>query len=192
MKKAIKGQRGYMHARKIKLGIGTLAGFLMMILIYFIGYLIFNTGKNYVTILAVLVILPTAKIFVQYLMIPWSCKVSDDEYNKAEESAAPLKVYFDLLITAQEKCFAINFLLIDKDENIIAYTADAKAEPEKFEKGVTNFLNYYDFNAKVKLFKDSSQFNKRAKQLAERNHELTNEQNEHIELVFEKISIMSI
>ena len=175
-----KGERGYMRARKTRLGVGTLVGFLLMILIYFIGYYIFGTGKNFVTILAVLVILPTAKIFVQYLMIPWNCKVSDETYNEGEASAAPLKVYYDMLMTAQEKCFAINMLVIDK------------AVPEKFEKGVTNFLNYYDYNAKVKLFKDASQFNKRVRQLAARNTELTDEEMEHIDTVFEKVSIMSI
>ena len=60
-----------------------------------------------------------------------------------------------MIMTAKEKCFAINMLVIDKDENIVAYTCDDKAVPEKFEKGVTNFLNYYDYNAKVKLFKDA-------------------------------------
>ena len=64
--------------------------------------------------------------------------------------------------------------------------------PEKFEKGVINFLNYYDYNAKVKLFKDASQFNKRVRQLAARNTELTDEEMEHIDTVFEKVSIMSI
>lgn len=190
--KKTKGERGYMRARKTRLGVGTVVGFLLMILIYFIGYYIFSTGKNYVTILAVLVILPTAKIFVQYLMIPWNCKVSDEIYNEGEVSAAPLKVYYDMLMTAQEKCFAINMLVIDKDENIVAYTCDDKAVTEKFEKGVTNFLNYYDYNAKVKLFKDASQFNKRVRQLAARNTELTDEEKEHIDTVFEKVSIMSI
>ena len=192
MEKTQKGQRGYLRRRKIKLGIGSLTGFLIMILIYFIGYLLFDTAKNYVTILAVLIVLPTAKIFIQYLMIPWKCRATDEEYDEAEKNAAPLKVYGDLLITAQEKSFAISFLVIDKDDNIIAYTADDKAEPEKFEKGVTNFLNYYEFDTKVKLFKDAGQFNKRAKQLAARNSELTDDQKEHIELVFEKLSIMSV
>ncbi len=192
MKKIQKGQRGYMRSRKIKLGIGCLAGFLLMFVIYFTGYIIFDTSKNYVTILAVLVILPTAKLFVQYLMIPWSCKVSDEAYDQVLRNVSPLNLYEDLLITAQEKAFAINFLVIDKDDNIVAYTADEKAQPERFEKGVTNFLNYYEFDSKVKLFKDLGQFNKRVKQLAARNTGLTDEQKEHIRLVFEKVSIMSV
>ena len=44
----------------------------------------------------------------------------------------------------------------------------------------------------AKLFKDASQFNKRVRQLAARNTELTDEEMEHIDTVFEKVSIMSI
>lgn len=192
MKRPLKGQPGYIRARKIKLGIGTISGFLMMILIYFIGYLIFDTGKNFITVLAVLVVLPTAKIFVQYLLLPWGVQADSGQYEELKVLAAPLSPYCELMITAQEKSFAIVYIVIDKDDNIIAYTSQAKVEPEKFEKGVTNFLNYYEFDAKVKLFTDYRQFEKRVKQLAAKNTDITAEQKEHIAVVFEKLSIMSV
>ncbi len=187
-----KGERGYMRSRKLKLGIGSMCGFLLMVLIYFIGYLIFDTGKNYVTILAVLVILPTAKIFVQYLLVPWKCRAPEQEYTELSQICSPLKLYCELMITAQEKGHEIMYLLIDRNDNIIAYTASPKADTEKFEKGVTNFLNYYELDSKVKLFTNLGQFKKRAKQLAAQNKELTEEQREHISFVFKKISIMSV
>ncbi|MCM1308581.1 MAG: hypothetical protein NC223_08285 [Butyrivibrio sp.] len=187
-----KGERGYLRSRKIRLGIGSLCGFLLMVLIYLTGYLIYGTVKNYVTILAVLVILPTAKIFVQYLLLPWKCRAPEEEYKELAALCLPLKLYCELLITAQEKSFEIMYLLIGGDESIIAYTANPKSESGRFEKGVTNFLNYYEFDSKVKLFTDLGQFKKRAKQLAARSAELTDEQREHISTVFEKISIMSV
>lgn len=84
------------------------------------------------------------------------------------------------------------YLLIGSDDSIIAYTANPKSEPDKFEKGVTNFLNYYEFDSKVKLFTDLGQFKKRVKQITARNQELTDEQRERISLIFEKIAIMSV
>ena len=192
MKKIQKGQPGYIRSRKIKLGAGTLCGFLMMVIVYLIGYLIFNTGKNLVTVLAVLIVLPTAKIFVQYLLLPWGVKADPAEYEEIKSVSSPLKPYCELMITAQEKSFAIVYIVIDKDDNIIAYTTQDKVETDKFEKGVTNFLNYYDFDPKVKLFTDIKQFEKRVKQLSAKNSELNSEQEEHIELVFEKLSIMSV
>ncbi|MGN0378635.1 MAG: hypothetical protein ACI4EU_03505 [Butyrivibrio sp.] len=192
MKKIQKGQPGYIRTRKIKLGIGTISGFLLMALIYLTGYLIFDTGKNFVTILAVLVVLPVAKIFVQYLLLPWGVKADETQYDELKKTASPLLPYCELMITAQEKSFAIVYLVIDKDENIVAYTTQPKVEPDRFEKGVTNFLNYYEFDAKVKLFTDFRQFEKRVKQLAAKNTDISDEQKEHIAVVFEKLSIMSV
>lgn len=192
MKYIDKGERGYMKYRKLKLGIGSLAGFLLVAVIYFIGYFIFGTPKNYVTILAVIVVLPTVKIFVQYLMLPWHCNADKAEYERISREVLPLKLYCELLITAKEKNFEILYMLIDRNDNIIAYTNKAKVECDVFETGVTNFLNYYDFNAKVKLYTDQKQFEKRAKQLSNANFGLSEAEKEHISYVFSKISIMSI
>ena len=80
----------------------------------------------------------------------------------------------------------------DKNENIIAYTKNEKADCQAFEKGVVNFLNYYDLNSKVKLYTDLKQFTKKAVQLAGQNAEITDSQKEHILYIYEKISIMSV
>lgn len=192
MMKTQKGQPGYIRARKIKLGTGTVSGMLLIVLIYFIGYVIFDTGKNLITVLAVLAVLPVAKFFVQYLLLPWGVRADEKQYEELIKTAAPLKPYCELMVTAQEKSFAIIYMVIDKDENIVAYTTQKNVEPDRFEKGVVNFLNYYDFDAKVKLFTDYRQFEKRVKQLAAKNADITDEQREHIAVVFEKISIMSV
>ncbi len=192
MKYYIKGEPGYMKNKKLKLMTGSIVGFLLIFAIYLTGYLIFGTPKNYVTILAVVVVLPTTKIFVQYLMVPWKNNANLDVLKRMNSEYAPLKVYCELIITAQEKTFEILYLLIDKDENIVAYTTKEKNDTDKFEKGVTNFLNYYEYNANVKLFTDFNQFEKRCKQLSARNQDITAEQKEHIAEVFEKVSIMSM
>lgn len=187
-----KGQRGYFKKRKTKLGLASLAGFFLMMVTFFIGYLIFGTPKNYVTIIAVLIVLPTVKIFVQYLMLPWYKKRSDDEYNNVVKCCEPLKLYSELLITASEKSFEIIYLMIDKNDNIIAFSEKNAKDAGLFDKGVTNFLNFYELDSKVKLFTDLKSFEKRAKQLAANNKELTEEDIEHINFVYEKLSIMSI
>lgn len=192
MKKIYKGNPGYLKSRKIKLLIGTLAGILLIVAIYATGYIIFETPKNYVTILAVLAVLPVAKILIQYLMVPWKNNVDPAEYEELRRSIEPLPLYCEFMITAQEKRFPVLYLVIDKNENIIAYTKNEKADCQAFEKGVVNFLNYYDFDTKVKLYTDLKQFTKKAKQLAGQNAEITEEQKEHILYIYEKISIMSV
>ncbi len=192
MRKCTKGEPGYFKYRKVQLGIISLVGFLIIFGIYFTGYIIWGTPKNYITILAVLAVLPTMKFFVQYLMIPWKNYVDEKDYEELNNKSEPLKLYSELMITASEKRFQISYLLIDKDDNIIAYTPDEKADIQAFEKGVTNFLNYYDFNSKVKLYTDLKSYTKRCTELGIRNRDITEEEKEHILYVYEKISIMSV
>lgn len=69
--KVFKGQPGYFLSRKKKLLMGSLAGFLMMFLFFVTGFIIYGTPKNLFSVLAVITVLPTTKIYVQYMMLPW-------------------------------------------------------------------------------------------------------------------------
>ena len=82
---------------------------------------------------------------------------------------------------------------IPKEE--VAFIHDADTEIKKkelFSKAVVNFLNYYNFDAKVKLFTDIREFEKYLKKIETGKTSPTPEQKEHMEVVFEKVSIMSI
>ena len=192
MTKINKGQPGYYRNRKKKFGLICLVGFLLVFGIYFAGYWVTGTNKNLMTVLAMIIFLPTAKFLIDYFMIPWKSFVSNEDFSEVEKACEPLPLYAELVITASEKRYNIAYLLVDKDENIIAYTKDEKADKETFKKGVTNFLNYYNFDSKVQLFNDYDEFINRCKELSEANKEITDEDDEHIALVLSKISIMSI
>lgn len=192
MTKINKGQPGYYKNRKIKFGILCLAGFLLVFSIYFAGYWIAGTNKNLLTVLAMIIFIPTAKFLIDYFMIPWKSFVRPEEYTEVEKICEPLPVYAELVITASEKRYSISYLLVDKDDNIVAYTTDGKADKEGFKKGVTNFLNYYNFDSKVELYSDYEAYISRCKEISALNLELTDKDDEHIALVLSKISIMSI
>ena len=125
-------------------------------------------------------------------MIPWKSFVSQEDFDKVQKECEPLPVYAELVITASEKRYNVDYLLVDKDENIIAYTKDEKADKEAFKKGVINFLNYYNFDAKPELYTDYEDFIAKCKALAADNENITEEEDNHIMVVIEKISIMSI
>ena len=187
-----KGEPGYLLRRKKKLLMGCLAGFMLILGFFIAGYLIYGTAKNILSIPAVLIVLPTAKIFVQYMLIPWKCNADRDEYKRLSEICKPLKLYCELVVTGSEKSFELLYVYIDKDENIIVYSKQEKAKEELFEKAVVNFLNYYNFDAKVSMYKDFDKFEERLRELAASNASVTEEEKEHAALVFEKFSIMSI
>ena len=190
--KVFKGEVGYFRYRKKRLLIATISGFLLMFLFFFTGYLIYATARNLITILAVLVVLPTAKIYVQYMMLPWKNSGDKAFFDNIKEKYPCLDIYGEMLITGSEKRFEITYLAIDKNDNIVAFSMNQNSDEGLFKKAVVNFLNYYNFDAKVSLCTDISTFEKKLKKLSEDRQMPTEEQREHMELVFEKISIMSI
>ncbi len=192
MFKVQKGTIGYIKKKKIRLGIFTFGGFLFSFLLYLTGYLIFHTNKNTITVFAILIILPVAKVMAQFIAIPWTNQVNEEDAQKIKMQLNKLPIFYELIITSLETRFPILYLVIDKDDHIIAFTKQNNVDPEKFQKGVTNFLRHYNWEAEVQLFFDENKFQKRAIQLSEKNQELNQEDILHINEVFEKISIMSI
>ena len=193
MKKIIlKGNPGYNLHRKKKLMWGSIAGFLLMFLLFITGYYIYGTPKNLITVGAVIVVLPTTKIYVQYLMLSWKNNADAEFYEKIKTECPNMKISCELQMTGSEKNFEIVYLAISSANDIIAYTTNEKTEPAKFEKAVTNFLNYYNWDTKVKLYMNLDEFKARLYELSSQVDELSEEQKEHMETVFEKISIMSI
>lgn len=192
MKKYNKGQLGYYKNKKTILGIICLIGFLLIFGIYLTGYMIAGNNKNTLTILAIILFIPTAKFLVDYFLLPWKSFATKEELDYVSETAAPLQVYAELLMTAGEKRYQISYLVVGKDETIIAFTKNSKSDCQVFAKSVKNFLNYYNFDSKIELFTDYEAFLDKCRELAVINENLTEEEDEHIMLVVEKVSIMSV
>lgn len=188
----LKGEPGYNKNRKKKLMWGSIVGFLLMFLLFISGYLIYGTAKNLITIGAVIVVLPTTKIYVQYLMLSWKNNADPEFLGKIKLENPNLKIVCELQVTGSEKNFEIMYLAISKNNDIVAYTANPKTDLYKFEKAVTNFLNYYNWDTKVKLYGDIEGFGTHLKELSAESGEVNPEEKEHMETVFEKLSIMSI
>ena len=53
-------------------------------------------------------------------------------------------------------------------------------------------MNYYNFDAKVELYTDYDAFINKCKELSKANECITEEEDNHIAFVIEKLSIMSI
>lgn len=188
----IKGQPGFsLHHKKVY-GLISLIGFLAVIAIFTVSYIVLGTARNYFNIASVIILLPTAKFFVQYSMIPWKLKVDEKKYQDLKQMMGAIPTYCELLITGSEKRFEITYFVIGPNDEVLAYSANQKEDVTAFQKAVTNFLNYYNFDAKPKLYHNEEQFFEDCQNLAANYPEITTEQIEHIQLVFEKVSIMSI
>ncbi len=188
----VKGQPGYcLHHKKIY-GLISLLGFLMIIAIFTVSYIVLGTAKNYFNIASVIILLPTTKFFVQYLMLPWNFKINEQKFEEMNTMLGAIPTYCELLITGAETRFEILYLVIGPNDEILAYTSNLKSNTEKFKTAITNFLNYYQFDAKPQLFLKEDEFFDECLKLASNYPEITTDQVEHMKLVYEKLSIMSI
>jgi len=154
MKQVEKGKIGYLKYRRTTYGLYSLIGFVIMVSFMMMSIMMYASLKAWPTIVGIIAILPTAKFFVQYLMIPKKSLITPEEYKELSALAHPGKIYADLFITASEKGYHIPYVYIDDSENIIAYTPDLKADKDKFKSGVTNFMNFYNYSVKVTLVND--------------------------------------
>ncbi len=193
MKKVIKkGEPGYTKYRKKRLLAGSVSGFMLMLLFFVTGYVIYGTPKNLVTIAAVIVVLPTVKIYVQYHMLSWKNNADTEYFERLKKENPSLGIYCELQMTGAEKNYEVMYLAVSKDKDVAAYSHNPATDCAKFEKSVVNFLNYYNWDTKAKMYLDLQEFERHVKSLSEKENGITEEQRREIETIFEKISIMSI
>ena len=188
----VKGQPGYLLHHKKIYGLWSLIGFLLVLAVFTVSYIIYQDARNYFNILSVLILLPTVKIYVQYSMLPWKNQIDPEQYASLKNTLGTIPVYCELLMTGSEKRFEILYLVIGPGEEILAFSKDLKSDPALFQKSVYQFLNYYNYDAKVTLYHDYEAYQKAVEALAAQYPTLSDEELNHIATVFEKVSIMSI
>lgn len=98
MKKVEKGEFGYLAYKKSRNMIKTIIAFAVVLVIFIIGFIIWKSKNNYLTMLAVVLVLPAAKFAVSYfVLIPH--KNCDEELKSAiEERKGELNSVYDLVV----------------------------------------------------------------------------------------------
>ena len=139
MKKVEKGEFGYLAYKKSRNMIKTIIAFAVVLVIFIIGFIIWKSKNNYLTMLAVVLVLPAAKFAVSYfVLIPH--KNCDEELKSAiEERKGELNSVYDLVVSNKQKPVGIMAAVIS-DNQILAYTSAAKADKNLFETSVKEFL----------------------------------------------------
>ena len=143
MKKVEKGEFGYLAYKKSRNMIKTIIAFAVVLVIFIIGFIIWKSKNNYLTMLAVVLVLPAAKFAVSYfVLIPH--KNCDEELKSAiEERKGELNSVYDLVVSNKQKPVGIMAAVIS-DNQILAYTSAAKADKNLFETSVKEFLKNED------------------------------------------------
>ena len=156
MKKVEKGEFGYLAYKKSRNMIKTIIAFAVVLVIFIIGFIIWKSKNNYLTMLAVVLVLPAAKFAVSYfVLIPH--KNCDEELKSAiEERKGELNSVYDLVVMAA----------VISDNQILAYTSAAKADKNLFETSVKEFLKNEKLTCAVLLYKDKDTYLEKVKNAA--------------------------
>ena len=192
IKNVPKGAPGYFKNRKIKTGIAMVSGYLLVLLLFFSGIFIFADRGNLLTVIAIVMMLPTGKMTVNFLMYPRKGKADAAEYNEMCTAYDKLTILADILITPEKKSIEFTYTAIDK-AHIVIYCTDKKLDTAYHGKYIKDFLKHSDITADVSFYTDLNKFKKRLAAINSAAPEsYTDEENKRIEEIAYNLKILSI
>lgn len=192
IKNVPKGAPGYFKNRKIKTGIAMVSGYMLVLLLFFSGIFIFADRGNLLTVIAIVMMLPTGKMTVNFLMYPRKGKADATEYNEMCTDYDKLTILADILITPEKKSIEFTYTAIDK-AHIVIYCTDKKLDTAYHGKYIKDFLKHSDITADVSFYTDLNKFKKRLVAInSAAPDSYTEEENKRIEEIAYNFKILSI
>lgn len=130
----------------------------LIIIFLIIGYIIFDTKLNILTLVAVLGCLPAAKATVA-VVVKWPIKpLKNTQAQQVLEHSTELTTSFDVILTSQEKIMPLECAVIS-DHTLYGFTTNKKVGSEATANYMKNiFLQNECGRVNVKVFHDFTQF----------------------------------
>lgn len=165
MQKVSKGDFGYLkHKKKMNL-LKTVVSFAAVLIVFITGIIINKTRNNICTIMAILLVLPAAKMMVGYVILLPHRSVKKELFDALEASRGALCVCYDCVFSNSKSPIGVQAVVITEN-SVCAYSDEEKADKKLFETSVRDFLKNDKLNANITLYKDEKAFLNRVKSLA--------------------------
>ena len=163
--KKYKGEYGYIDYRK-KLGIIRTTLFFACVLgLFLTGIFVFGSQKNFLSIIAALLCLPTGWSGVNLIMFLRANSISPGDHSEIESHRGNLLIYYDMVITSYDKNYNLSAATV-LDKNICCYMADAEADENDLEKHIRKMMAQGGYSSySIKIFKKIDDFCARLDQL---------------------------
>lgn len=158
-----KGDYGYLQKNKLIQLTISLGLIIMVMIIFYTGYIKYGNTKNIFTVLAVVSVIPMAKFIVGYLVIAKYKSLSQTEYEDLTSNIGQDMLY-DLIISSTNKVYNAKVSIV-KDNSVYLYMSDKKYNKNDIEKYVRTFLETECKVTSVKVFNELSEFKKMAGKL---------------------------
>ncbi|WP_455715565.1 hypothetical protein [Anaerosporobacter sp.] len=161
-----KGTHGYIKYRKNKQLRDTIIIALVIIIIFVVGYLLNDNSKNNVfTILAILLVLPGAKLLVGYIVVAPYRTMDDKKYEQVCKVLSPsVTMLSDLVITSPDKVMNLDCAIID-DHLVTALLGKEGQDISYIQTYLTRTIKNQGYNYEVKVLTDFSKYLSVAKTL---------------------------
>lgn len=157
-----KGEAGYLRAQKKKVTLLTILYFAVIAAILAVGYHLYHTRLNLLTVLAVLLCLPACRTLVRLIMlIPHH---SVDEATELEISGCTdhLCMIYDLVITSERKAMPIDAVAISGN-TVCGYSRSRSVDTDYASRHIKAILKQNKLDKiTVKIFHDYVAFLSRA------------------------------
>ncbi|MCR5102793.1 MAG: hypothetical protein K6B41_15705 [Butyrivibrio sp.] len=165
MKKAYKGEFGYIeYARKFSI-IRTIICLVITIGIFIVGLIIYKSNKSAFSIIAALGCLPTGWSAVNMIMYLRAGVLKKESYKKIEAHKGGLYISYELEMTAYETNYHIGAATV-LEKNVICYTDYKETDIAECEKHIHTCISQGGYSSyTVKVFNDIDKFCARLDQL---------------------------
>lgn len=165
LNKYLKGEYEYVKDHRMRICIFTAILFIISLSLYIAGYITTKSNKNYLTIVAILGLLPASKSLVSVIM-NFRVKVTNKDFkNEIESRIGNLTGMFHMYFTSYDSNFYINHLVIT-DNSLIGFSDDSKFDEKKFKDHLEKHMKIDGIeNITIKVFNDKNAYFKRLDEL---------------------------
>lgn len=189
MKKVVKGNFGYISAKRKQAIIRTILYFVIALAIFVIGYLVSHTKQNIGTIAAVLGCLPACKSLVSVIILIRATGCSDDAYQTIKEEEGHLIGMYDMYFTSYQKNFAISHMIVE-NKIILALTEDTKCDISACKEHLSTMLKQGGFkDMTITISQDVTAYCKQLSNLNEMNQEFDPTRDDEVRVTLYDISL---
>ena len=144
MKKAVKGNFGYLNTKRTQVIIRTVLFFGISIALYIVGYVTTGNNKNLLTIVAVLGLLPASKSLVNMIMYLKAVGCSADAKQKIKALEGRLVGMYDMYFTSYKKNFPISHMIVEGNV-ILGYSESSDCDCRVCEEHLNAMLKQSGF-----------------------------------------------
>jgi len=162
-----KGEFKYLKKQPVRIGILTLILLIMCAAVFMIGYINKGDAKNIFTVVAVLGMLPVAKLIVSFIMYIRAEKYSCSEDLKNEISDIAKDKDFCLGYDFYLTSYKVNFPLLSVfvyDGSVIGMSGDSKTDAKECREHIEKYLANNNINGfKVYILENKDKYIDRLK-----------------------------